>query len=379
MPILVLNAGSSSYKCSLYTRESLNARDPPPPLWKYQLDYAPDQASNLPAQVRAILENMNSEITAVGHRIVHGGDAFQKPVKISPEIKAAIKALIPLAPLHNPANLTGIEIMEALLPATPQTAVFDTAFHQSIPLEARTYPLPEKWRKMGIRRYGFHGISHEYCSLRAKSLPGSFNPQKIVCCHLGNGSSLAAIQNGVCIDTTMGFTPMEGLMMGTRCGSIDPGIIFYLQRHGISAEEIDWNLNNASGLKGIGKNSDLRTLLQLRDGKPSNPDACLAYDMLVHSLIKNIGAMVAVLGGIDCLIFTGGIGENAAILRQDVCGQLAFLNLFIDPVKNQSADRDLDISTDPSGVRIFVIKTREDYMIAKAALATLEPVLNPSS
>jgi acetate kinase len=248
----------------------------------------------------------------------------------------------------------------------PQIAVFDTGFHRTMPLAAKTYPGPYEWFEQGIRRYGFHGINHQYCAERAQQLLGD-KPKRLVTCHLGNGCSLAAIREGKSVDTTMGFTPLEGLMMGTRSGSVDPGILTYLmrQRH-FYDEALDDVLNKKSGLLGIsGISSDMREVLDAR--KRGNERASLAFDMYVHRLRSGIGAMAAVLGGIDALVFTAGVGENSAEVRAAVCDQLAFLGLRIDPAKSaqSSFDKDTDVSAQDAAVRVLVIHAQEDWMIAR--------------
>ncbi len=295
MKILVLNAGSSSFKCSLFDLKTAGELGvPEEPIW---------EGDKIPASLE--------EIDVVGHRIVHGGPHFQEPELVTEHVKDVIRQYFPLAPLHNQKGLEGIERMESL--GVPQVAVFDTAFHSTLSEVASTYPGPYEWKELGIKRYGFHGISYEYCAARCAKLLNN-NALKIVCCHLGNGASLAAIDKGRSIDTTMGFTPLEGLMMGSRSGSIDPGILLYLQE---SKEELYNTLNSKSGLLGIsGRTNDMKEILALRS--KGDKRASLSFDMYIHSLKKNIGAMAAVLDGYDVLVFTGGIGEHAAAVREAV-------------------------------------------------------------
>lgn len=329
MKILVLNAGSSSYKLALYDVNSQSELgEPEAPIWE-------NESLKLGSSL--------SDIDVVGHRIVHGGAQFQEPVLITKSVKETIRQYIPLAPLHNPKGLEGIEQMEKLLPNVPQVAVFDTAFHSTIPAAASTYPGPYEWIHLGIKRYGFHGISYEYCAARCSKLLKK-DSLKIVCCHLGNGASIAAIDNGRSVDTTMGFTPLEGLMMGSRSGSIDPGILLYLEQElHQSPEELFNILNFKSGLLGIsGASSDMREIMALR--AKGDKRAILSYDMYIHSLKKNIGAMVAALDGLDALVFTGGIGEHAADVRASACKGLAHMGIDKVPV--------------------LVIPTREDWCIA---------------
>jgi acetate kinase len=371
MKILVLNSGSSSSKFALYDIQKVEISKPEPPIWSitYELDANQKQSTiDLRTAIKEQLATMPiplSEIDAVGHRIVHGGSEFQNPTLITPNVKQAIKELFPLAPLHNPSNLEGIEIIEELLPNIPQVAVFDTEFHKTLSEAASTYPGPYSWKNFGIKRYGFHGISYKYCAARCALLLNK-DPKKlkIVCCHLGNGASIAAIDGSRSIDTTMGFTPIEGLMMGTRSGSIDPAILLFLQKyHHQSPEELFHALNFSSGLQGIsGNSSDMRKIIDLRMQGDSR--AMLAFDMYIHSLKRNIGAMTAVLGGLDALVFTAGIGENAAAVRLEACKELKHLGISLDQKRNQTCHPDSVISADDSQVGVVVITTEEDWCIA---------------
>ena len=396
MKILVLNAGSSSQKSRLYEIDDSLPEEPPAPLWEADADWtghretAEVQISTSHGQIRheslpagpreGIIKHMlqtiwsgatkvidqPAEIAVVGHRVVHGGPAYRQTTLVTREVKAAIEQYAVLAPSHNPADLEGIRVIEQVLPRVSQVAVFDTAFHRHLPLAAAVYPGPYSWFEQGIRRYGFHGISHHYCSQRAAQLLGR-SPEDLllITCHLGNGCSLAAIQHGQSIDTTMGFTPMEGLMMGSRSGSVDPGILIYLLQHkGYMAEQLDKELNKASGLQGVsGVSSDMRQILQaISEG---NLRAKLALDIYMHRLRSAIGAMLAALGGVDALVFTGGVGEHAPSVRAAACETFEFLNLALDPQKNAQSPTDQDISTAASAVRVLVIQTQEDWMIAQ--------------
>ncbi|MGK7917309.1 MAG: acetate kinase [Prochloraceae cyanobacterium] len=395
MKILVLNAGSSSQKSCLYelTGDTLPDR-PPQPLWKGNIDWTVKSGSGIvkvKAQGKTLetqLESDNrlegisqmldtlvkgetkvlnqlSEINIVGHRVVHGGTEYSQATLITPAVKEAIARLVPLAPAHNPAHLEGIEAIERLLGDIPQVAVFDTAFHSQMPLEAAVYPIPYEWFEKGIRRYGFHGISHQYCAGRtAQILNKPLDSLKIITCHLGNGCSLAAIEGGKSINTTMGFTPLEGLMMGTRSGSIDPAIVIYLMReYDLDADRLDKMLNKASGLKGIsGLSGDMRTITEAI--ATGNQRAKLAFDLYIHRLRSSIGSMVASLGGLDALVFTAGIGENSALVREKACAGFEFLGLKLDRQKNDSSPKDDDIATPDSAVRVLVINTEEDWAIA---------------
>lgn len=285
---------------------------------------------------------------------------------INEDVKKAIAQLATLAPVHNPAAVEGIEAIEQSLGDVKQVAVFDTGFHATIPDAAAIYPGPYEWVEQGIRRYGFHGISHQYCAQRAADILGrDLASLKLINCHLGNGCSLAAIQNGRSIDTTMGFTPLDGLMMGSRSGSIDPGILIYLLRQSnYSAESLDYVLNKSSGLRGIsGISSDLpEVIAAIAQG---NYRAQLAWDMYVHRLRAGIGSMLASLGGLDVLVFTAGVGEKSPGIRQAVSEGFGFLGLKIDPQKNQQNPVDIDITTPESTIRVLVIHTQEDWAIAQ--------------
>lgn len=394
--ILVLNAGSSSQKSCLYQLPSTALPEhPPTPLWQAHIDWGkiPGKAAikikahnqvhtqEIPLTTRPeimhsvlntlvsgepkVIDNFNV-ISMAGHRIVHGGIKYYLPTVITPEVKQDITDLIPLAPSHHPAHLEGITVLESLLPACRQIAVFDTAFHHQMPLPAQVYPIPYQWYERGIRRYGFHGINHEYCARRAAQLLARpLSELKLICCHLGNGASLCAIRDGKSVDTTMGFTPLEGLMMGTRSGSIDPGIILYwLRNESLNGEEINHLLNQESGLKGVSQLSgDMRQILEAKE--QGHPGAALAFDIYIHRLAQCVGAMLANLGGCDALIFTGGVGENAVPVRAELCKKLAFLGIDCDLEKNQIRGHDRDIATPDSPVRVLVITAEEDWAIAQ--------------
>src|SRR5437667_1075714 len=393
MKILVLNSGSSSQKSSLYEIGGTLPDDPPNPLWEGKIEWHDEVADAAVKNSRGVAQRNKvkvssraeavghllgtlwngeprtvtspAEIDVVGHRVVHGGPKYAEPVLLTPEVKAGIAKVSAFAPLHNRAELEGMEIIEKLLGAVPQVAVFDTGFHRRMPLAAAVYPGPYQWFENGIRRYGFHGVNHQYCAARAAQLLGrDLNSLKLVTCHLGNGCSLAAIHQGYSIDTTMGFTPLEGLMMGTRSGSVDPGILTYLMREGrLQAQEIDDVLNKESGLLGIsGISGDMRDILASMKG---DSRAKLAFDIYVHRLQAGIGAMIAVLGGIDALIFSGGVGENSAEVREAACKQLTFLGLKIDDAANRQHISDRDIAAPDSRVRVLIIRAQEDWAIAK--------------
>lgn len=395
MNILVLNAGSSSHKGHLYAlgdSRPQDLADPIEPLWQAQIDWqqspplliatgagktvrvdldSNDRAEavirmlNTLHQGKAAVLSKLGEIDAVGHRVVHGGSDYQKSVWVDEGVKGAIANLIPLAPSHNRANLEGIQIIEQLLGNIPQYAVFDTAFHSTIPEVAALYPVPQHWTSQGIRRYGFHGISHQYCAHRAAQLLDSPSDLRLVTAHLGNGCSLAAVCNGRCIDTTMGFTPMEGLMMGTRSGSIDPGILIYLMREkGYTYEQLDHQLNKESGLKAVsGLSGNMRELKPAID--EGSAQAKLAVDMYMHRLSASIAAMAASLKGLDAIVFTGGVGANTPLVRNGVCDSLAFLGIELFEKGELKGERDRLISSKKSKVSVLVIHTQEEWQIAK--------------
>jgi acetate kinase len=319
-----------------------------------------------------VIRNL-SDIAAVGHRVVHGGETFQSPVIINDTVIDALRENIPLAPLHNPPNLTGIMTAKAIFPKAFQVAVFDTAFHQTLPPEAYLYALPyDLYEKNHIRRYGFHGTSHSYVSESAAIFMGQpLSELNLITLHLGNGASMAAIRDGKCADTSMGLTPLEGLVMGTRTGDMDPAVPLFLSSHlNLSFDEINDLMNKKSGLKGLCGANDMRTILE-RAGK-GDERAQLALNIYTYRIRKYIGAYAAVLGRLDALVFTGGIGENAAAIREKCCRDLSILNIEIDPVRNALPNgRPRDISLPVSGVRILVIPTNEELKIARETLQVI--------
>jgi acetate kinase len=403
MKILVLNSGSSSQKSCLYEIGDSLPDNPLACLWQAKIEWRGDFADaeisgngvkknlrlKVSSRAHAIEQLLDtlckgeskivaslSEIDVVGHRVVHGGPKFEDPTVVTPEVKSAIAGVSAFAPLHNRAELEGMETIEKLLGATPQIAVFDTGFHKKMPLSAAVYPGPYDWFEAGIRRYGFHGINHKYCARRTANLLGrDANSLRLVSCHLGNGCSLAAIRNGTSIDTTMGFTPLEGLMMGTRSGSVDPGILTYLMRQQrLNGEQLDDVLNQRSGLLGVsGISSDMREILQAM--KNGQERAKLAFDIYIHRLTSGIGAMIAVLGGIDALIFTAGVGENSPEVRAAACENLRFAGVKLDPEKNTHSTPDCDIAAADSSARILVIRAEEDWEIARDCWKLKEPDL----
>ncbi len=308
-----------------------------------------------------------AEIDAVGHRVVHGAEKFSQSVLITDEVKDMIKQCYDLAPLHNPANMTGIDAITALMPEVPQVAVFDTAFHQTMPAKSFMYALPYKYyTEDGVRRYGFHALSQRYVSQRVCEFLG-ISPvgQKIITCHIGNGGSITAVVDGKSVDTSMGLTPTEGLMMGTRVGDVDPGALVYLMlKHNLSATELQKIINKESGMLGTSEiSSDMREIEAAVDAK--NPRACLGLDMYEQRITKYIGAYAAEMGGVDIIVFTGGVGENQCSLRSNVCAPLAFMGVEIDMEVNKVRGEEKVISTPASKVKVVVIPTDEELMIAR--------------
>jgi len=306
------------------------------------------------------------EIDAVGHRVVHGGETFSGSVLITDEVMKALKDNIELAPLHNPPNIKGIQATKEHLPSTPQAGVFDTSFHVKMPSKAYLYGIPyELYKKYKIRRYGFHGTSHRYVSQRAAAILGKpFNELKIITAHLGNGCSMAAVDKGQSIDTTMGFTPLEGLLMGTRSGDMDPSVILYIMaKEGLSLSEANTLLNKHSGLIGIsGESSDMREIEQaLLEGSKK---AKMAFDVFTYKIRKYVGAYAAAMGGVDALVFTGGIGENSDLVRKDVCSDLEFMGIEFDEDANNNVKGECIISRSSSNVKVLRIPTNEELVIA---------------
>jgi acetate kinase len=316
----------------------------------------------------------DSELFGVGHRVVHGGEVFREPTVIDDEVVEAIRRLIPLAPLHNSSNLLGIEIARARFGGVPQVAVFDTAFHQTLPPHAFHYATPYAWYvEHQVRRYGFHGSSHQYVAREAaKYLGKATETVSLITLHLGNGASAAAVQRGASIDTSMGLTPLEGLIMGTRSGDIDPALHFFIMRQrGISADELERSLNSQGGLKGICGLNDMREIID--QAERGNDRAELAIQMFCYRIKKYIGAYMAVLGGVDAIVFTGGIGENASVVRQGVCKDLEHLGVAVDSDKNKTARGNVaEIQKDGAPVRILVVRTNEEFEIARQTMRAIE-------
>ncbi|MDE6295157.1 MAG: acetate kinase [Muribaculaceae bacterium] len=397
MKILVLNCGSSSVKYKLINSDDkavlaeggVEKIGLPDSFLKFK---RPDGSKgvitvNMPDAKEAVRQVLNlltdptegviksfDEIDAVGHRVVHGMDKFSKSVLITPEVIAKVKECYPVAPLHNPANITGIEAVSDILPKVPQVAVFDTAFHQTMPAKAYMYALPyEAYEKYGVRRYGFHGTSHRYVSRRACEFLGiPYEKQRIITCHIGNGASITAIKDGVSVDTSMGLTPTEGLMMGTRVGDVDPGALVYLMKQeGLDADGLSNLIQKRSGVAGVSEiSSDMR---DIEDAVArGEAKAILALDMYEYRILKYIGAYAAVLGGVDVIVFTGGVGENQLSTREKICKQLAFMGVTFNAEANEARGKEVEISDADSKVKVVVIPTDEELMIARDTAEIVE-------
>lgn len=396
MKILVLNCGSSSVKYKLFDMEQKSViaqggvekvglegafiKFTLPDGQKVVLEKdIPEHQTAIQLILDVLVSNEYGaiatlqEIDAVGHRVVHGGEKFNASVLINDEVIDAIKQCSDMAPLHNPANLLGIETISAILPSIPQVAVFDTAFHQTMPASAYMYGIPyEAYQKYGVRRYGFHGTSHRYVSQRVCEFLG-IDPvgTKIITCHVGNGGSITAIKDGKSIDTSMGFTPLEGLLMGTRTGDIDAGAVTYImEKEGLSPKGISDYLNKKGGVAGVsGLSSDMRDI-EAAD-KAGEPRAVLAMSMYAYRIKKYIGAYTAALGGVDVIVFTGGVGENQIGLRAQICNELAFMGIELDEVANDTKGEEIVITKPTSKVKVVVVPTDEEFMIASDTLALI--------
>jgi acetate kinase len=356
--VLAVNAGSSSLKLSVIGDDDRIecARE---------LD-APGAEVDSGQLDQALAEGL-ADVDAVAHRIVHGGDRFTDAVLIDDGVLHALEELTELAPLHQPKSLAALHAVSTRLPGTPAIACFDTSFHHSLPAAARTYPLPQRWRRRwGLRRFGFHGLSHGWVARRIGELCADPAPSRIVSCHLGAGASLCAIAHGRSVDTTMGFTPLEGLMMATRSGSVDPGMLLWLLEHEqLAPDELADALEHRSGLAGVAGTGDMRQVLDRAASGDS--DAQLALDVYVHRLAGQIGSMTAALGGVDVLVFTGGVGEHAPEIRQRSADQLAFLGVELDRTRNAEVDGDAEIGAAYAPVRTWVLRAREDLEMARLA------------
>lgn len=397
MNILVLNCGSSSVKYKLIEIKAnkvlaeggIEKIGLPDAFIKFKFGNEKIQQdldiNDHVGAIKSILDNLTSkeygcikdfkEIDAVGHRVVHGGEKFNKSVLINDEVIAKIKECYGIAPLHNPVNMAGIDAINEVLPEVPQVGVFDTAFHQTMPAKSYMYALPYKYyAEDGVRRYGFHGTSHRYVSQRACEFLGvEPKGKKIITCHVGNGGSITAVKDGKSIDTSMGLTPTEGLMMGTRCGDVDPGaLIFLMDKHNLSSKDMLSMVNKESGLAGIsGVSSDMREITAA--AKQGNEKAILSLEMYEQRITKYVGAFAAEMGGVDIIVFTGGVGEHQSSTRANVCNPLRFMGVEIDDAANDANNGDEGIiSTPNSAVKVVVIPTDEEYMIAKDTEAIIE-------
>ena len=396
MNILVINAGSSSLKYQLLNPETgdllakglcerigIDGKFTYKPQIEGKTDVKaadvamPTHSEAIQAVLDALVDPANGvvasmkEIDAVGHRVVHGGESFSESVVITDDIMTALEACIPLAPLHNPANITGIKACQACMPGVPMVAVFDTAFHQTMPAKAYMYALPKAYYENDkVRRYGFHGTSHKYVAGRAAEMLGKpIEELKLVSCHLGNGSSVAAVDCGKCVDTSMGFTPLAGLPMGTRAGDLDAGILqFLMNKYGMSIDEMLNVLNKKSGMEGLsGISSDFRDLENAAE--EGNADASLARSKFCYEVKKYVGAYSAAMGGVDAIIFTAGVGENDALVRAEVCEGLEYLGAKFNAAANNVRGKETFLSTEDSKVKILLIPTNEELMIAKDTAA----------
>jgi acetate kinase len=363
LQVLVVNAGSSSLKLALLDDDEQT-------IWAQELD-APRAEVN-PEELLSALHCMLGEADAVGHRIVHGGERYRQAVKVNEAVKRDLRDLVTLAPLHQPKSLAALDVVTKALRGVPAVACFDTAFHASLPAAAYTYALPAGWReRLRLRRYGFHGLSHAWVARRTPEILGrAAAGPRIVSCHLGAGASLCAICDGRSLDTTMGFTPLEGLVMATRCGSVDPGMLLWLLEHEqVSAADLADALEHGSGLLGLAGTADMRKIIERDDA--GDERATLALDTYVHRLRSGIAAMVAALGGLDVLVFTGGVGERSAKLRARAASGLEFLGVTLDPARNERGAE--QVGLDHASVAVLVLRAREDLEIAREVRAVLTP------
>jgi acetate kinase len=369
MRILVVNAGSSSLKLSVLEAGDELAGHAELPVSRGQFD---------PGAVAGALADLGaSQAGAVGHRVVHGGRQFTGPVLIDTAVRKKLDDLVDLAPLHQPKSLAGIDAVSRVLPGVPAVACFDTAFHAGMPAAATTYALPPEWRKRWeLRRYGFHGLSHAYATRRAGELLGHL-PHRLVVCHLGSGASLAAVHDGRSVDTTMGFTPLEGLVMATRSGTVDPGLVLWLADHaGTPPAELSAALEYRSGLLGLAGTADMRAV-RARAGEGDGA-ARLALDVYLHRLRGGVASMAAAMNGVDTVVFTGGVGENSGDIRQGAADGLGFLGVRVDAGRNAAARGDTDITAAGSAVRVLVVAAREDIEVARQVRSVLEAGGSPS-
>jgi len=362
MRVLVVNTGSSSVKLRLLDGTELAG----------STDLGAPSTLD-PGEVGDAVGALAGEsgVDAAGHRIVHGGPSFTSAVVVDDKVRAELEAVVDLAPLHLPASLAGLDAVRTALPAVPSVACFDTAFHTTIPAEAATYALPAQWRELGIRRYGFHGLSHAYAAGRAAEiLELPVDGLRLVSCHLGAGASLCAVRSGRSVDTTMGFTPREGLVMATRSGSVDPGLVLWLQRqHGLSADEVFDGLESRAGLFGLAGTADMREVLARLDS--GDETAKLAFDVYVYRIRTGIAAMAAAMSGVDAVSFTGGVGEASAAVREGAVAGLEYLGVAVNPGQNEAARGDANVSAPGSPAGVAVVTAREDLEIVRQVAALL--------
>ena len=396
MKILVINCGSSSLKyqlidmdgekvlckglcerigmeSSMITHEANGTKATTPAIFPTHTEAFAEVVKKMTTGAGKCINDV-SEIDAIGHRVVHGGEKFKSSCLITDEVINTLRELSPLAPLHNPAGILGIEAARKVFGNIPMVAVFDTAFHSTMPPKAYMYAIPyEYYEKYGVRRYGFHGTSHKYVAHKAAEyLEEPIERLKLITCHLGNGSSITAVQDGKSVDTTMGFTPLDGVLMGTRCGAVDPSAVTYVAgKHGFGVSEMDTYMNKKSGMLGIsGESSDFRDITAAAEA--GDKRATLAKDMLVYDIKKDIGAYAAAMNGLDAVIFTGGIGENAPNCREEVCENMEYLGIKIDKAANDFKGELKKISTPDSKVEVWVIPTNEELLIARDTLAMIQ-------
>ena len=364
MRVLVVNPGSSSLKLRVLDEHDRVLADAQPPATGGQVERD--------AATAALADMPTSD--AVGLRVVHGGTRFTGPALVDDDVVEELRALADLAPLHQNAALAALDLLADVVPETRVVACFDTAFHATLPAAAATYAIPAVWREnLGVRRFGFHGLSHAYAARRAAELvaPSPATALRVVSCHLGAGASLAAVRDGRCVDTTMGFTPLEGLVMATRSGTVDPGLVLWLQQHaGLAADEVHHSLEHESGLLALAGTADMRAIIARAE--QVDQVAQQALDVYLHRLCAGIAAMAASLGGVDVVLFTGGVGENAPVIRARVADQLGFLGMAIDEIRNEAATFDDDVSAETSTVRTLVVQAREDVEIARGVRQSLE-------
>lgn len=395
MKIFVLNCGSSSVKYKLYemetetvladgkverigqenaqiTHQSMNHGEIEKTMPIYEHTVAISESLNLLVHPEVGVIDSLDEITGVGHRVLHGGEYFKESVLVSDKELALMDELRELGPLHMPANITGIRACQKIMPGTPQVAVFDTAFHSTMPKRAYLYAIPyDLYERYRVRKYGFHGTSHKYIAGRVGQLMGKDPAElKVISCHLGNGASIAAVDGGISVDTSMGFTPLEGLMMGTRSGDIDPAALdFIMEKENVPMSNINSMLNKHSGLYGIAGVSDMR---DIEKGVLEGDKMCqIAFDMYEYRIRKYIGGYVAAMGGVDAIVFTAGIGENTPSLRSKLCESLSYLGITLDEERNQTRGQDIEISTPDSKVKVFIIPTDEEVVIARDTAAII--------